>query len=169
MVKLVSIDTLRSLRKPIDPKIHSVPALLLLQTKEYLFGKAVFDYLLLPNRGVLFSGQLRDNKNTKDTKHVIQVSDSDENRSTGDPQAFTLGSISAEYFSSIEDTNSMINDKNYKWDLIDNNAQISTDLPNMPIVSAVSAGVVSVEENDDKKQKLPSLEEIMKRRAQDII
>jgi hypothetical protein len=118
---------------------------------------------------VLFSGQLRDNKNTKDTKHVIQVSDSDENRSTGDPQAFTLGSISAEYFSSIEDTNSMINDKNYKWDLIDNNAQISTDLPNMPIVSAVSAGVVSVEENDDKKQKLPSLEEIMKRRAQDII
>jgi hypothetical protein len=61
-VKTVSIDTLRSMQKPIDPKIHSVPALLLLNTKEYIFGKAVFDYLLLPNRGILFASNCTRNE-----------------------------------------------------------------------------------------------------------
>jgi hypothetical protein len=66
VIKLVSIDTLRYLKKPIDKRIHSVPALYLLDTKKILFGKEVFDYLILQNK-FAFSGQnTRDNKKMKD-------------------------------------------------------------------------------------------------------
>ena len=52
MVKLVCIEALRS---PL-PQIHSVPALVTLPERQLLFGKAVFDYLLLPRSGKLIVG-----------------------------------------------------------------------------------------------------------------
>lgn len=161
IIKTVSIDTLRTLKKPIDPKIHSVPALLLLNTKEYLFGKAVFDYLLLPNRGVLFSTQLTRDKKPKDS--ITNNDNLSQNKAlpSGDPQAFTLGSITAEYFSSIDDSNNMITDKNYNWDLINNDNLIKDDLTTIDIEKP------KTESND--KEKLPTIEEIMKQRANDVL
>lgn len=156
-IKLVSIDVLRSLKKPIDPKIHSVPALMILNTKEYLFGKAVFDYLLLPNRGVLFSGQTtREDKKLKDTKELNNIPSINSKEIPDEPLAFTLGAISSESFSTIDDTNEMINDKNYKWDLITESEQ--TMKPTSEI-----------QQNDGSKKKLPSMEEIIKQRANDIL
>lgn len=158
LIKLVSVDVLRSLKKPIDPKIHSVPALLFLNTKEYLFGKAVFDHLLLPNRGVLFTGQLArdDKKISKDT--TLEINNINK-QDTGEPMAFTLGSISSESFSNIDDeTNGLITDKNYNWDVIDN-SQGETNKIN--IQSDNSSG--------EGKKKLPTMEEIMKQRANDIL
>lgn len=162
MVKTVSIDLLRSLKKPIDPRIHSVPALLLLSTKEYLFGKAVFDYLLLPNRGVLFSGQ-----STRDDKRASRPSEntdekvlnSTNNASPDEPSAFTLGAISAEQFASIDDDNSdnIIFDKNYNWDRIENNGTAIPTVSHVPV------------DSHEGKSKLPSVEEIMKQRASDIL
>ena len=167
MVKLVSIDLLRSLKKPIDPKIHSVPALLLLNggtsNKEYLFGKAVFDYLLLPNRGVLFSGQT-----TRDDKRMARSSDTSGGTPVGavapdEPLAFTLGAISAEQFASIDDgNNEVISDRNYNWDRIDND--------NVSMASTVTGLTSDSRESDEgKKSKLPTMEEIMKKRASDIM
>lgn len=158
LIKLVSVDVLRSLKKPIDPKIHSVPALLFLNTKEYLFGKAVFDHLLLPNRGVLFAGQLArdDKKISKDTSAEIN---NNNKQDIGEPMAFALGSISSESFSNIDDdANGLITDKNYNWDIIDN-SQGETNKIN--IQSDNSSG--------EGKKKLPTMEEIMKQRANDIL
>ena len=159
IIKLVSIDVLRSLQKPIDPKIHSVPALLILKTKEYLFGKAVFDYLLLPNRGVLFSHQTtRDDKKLKDSKEINNtIPNNINNSSLDEPLAFTLGSISSESFSNIDDTNEIINDKNYKWDIITDTEQTMKPIENKS------------NEDVSGKKKLPTMEEIMKQRASDIL
>lgn len=157
MIKLVSIDVLRSLKKPIDPKIHSVPALLLLDTKEYLFGKAVFDHLLLPNRGVLFTGILTrdDKKQGKDIQN--KVIDMNKNVENNEPGAFTLGSITSESYAHIDEEDHIRNDTNYGWDLIDNdnkNNVVSKEIPK------------TKEESSSKK--LPTMEEIMKQRAMDV-
>lgn len=158
MIKLVSIDMLRNLNKPIDKRIHSVPALLILNTKEYLFGKNVFDYLLLPNRGVLFSTQIT-NKGSKDDNAKDNTINSNNQQNPNEPMAFALGSISAEQFSSIDDdNNSLINDKNYNWDLISNDNTINTETT--PKQNT---------EDSDRKKGLPTLEDIMKQRANDMI
>jgi len=164
MIKTVSIDLLRSLNKPIDPAIHSVPALLLLNTKEYLFGKNVFDYLLLPNRGVLFSNQVSSReKGSKDTT-ISDTSTMQQNtqQTPDEPQAFTLGAISAEQFSSIDDINNGIEDKNYSWGMISEESTIiSGDDSNKDTNK-------SYDDNSNKKN-LPTMEEIMKQRASDIM
>jgi hypothetical protein len=161
IIKTISVDLLRSLQKPIDPKIHSVPALLLTKTKEYLFGKAVFDYLLLPNRGILFSNTItRDDKNSKKENIVNNTINTEE------PSAFTLGNILSENFSSIEDddnnTNSVMSDKNYNWEFINNTGEENK------IVTPVDDNK-GKDTNDDKNgKKLPSMEELLKQRASDI-
>lgn len=167
IVKTVSIDTLRSMQKPIDPKIHSVPALLLLNTKEYIFGKAVFDYLLLPNRGILFASN-----STRNEKRITRESDASTiaevvtQNVPDEPIAFTLGSISAEHFSNIDDTDTAINDKNYNWDMIDN--ENNSKLLISPSPSVVASSSVSYTDDPQEKKKLPSMEEIMKQRSMDI-
>lgn len=165
MIKTVSIDLLRSLNKPIDPDIHSVPALMLLNSneKEYLFGKNVFDYLLLPNRGVLFSNQVSSReKGSKD----MQIQDSSISQTKtqdvpDEPQAFTLGAISAEQFSSIDDVNNAIEDKNYNWGVIsdDNSSMINAPDFQNDVNKPLDGG---------SKKNLPTMEEIMKQRASDI-
>jgi len=60
-IKLVCIDTRINILKDI---IKNVPALMFLPTKEVIYGKAVFDYLLLPNRGYLFTS--KSGRNNKD-------------------------------------------------------------------------------------------------------
>jgi hypothetical protein len=196
MIKFVSVDLLRSLQKPIDTKIHSVPALLIVNKKEYLFGKAVFDYLLLPNRGILFSAQntvKKDNKNSE-----ISAQPNAPAQFTGDPQAFSLGSISSEFFSSIDNAEDMISDRNYKWDLITNNNIITGGEGNSlsgvgvtGLIAAVPSGSSSQQtplvsntpslligqqgqeatkmiSESDNNSKLPSLEEIQKRREMGV-
>ena len=51
MVRLYNLDV-----HPRPAQITSVPSMLLMPSKQLLLGKAVFDYLLLPSRGVLVSG-----------------------------------------------------------------------------------------------------------------
>ena len=158
VIKLVSIDTLRYLKKPIDKRIHSVPALYLLDTKKILFGKEVFDYLILQNK-FAFSGQnTRDNKKMKDLPNkncVIQQSPSE-------PRAFALGAISSEHFSSIDDSNNVLADKNYKWDFI-TETDTNTAIDNNQMTNIQS------EESKDESKKLPTMEEIMQRRANEIL
>jgi hypothetical protein len=147
IVKKVSVDALRSLKKPIDPKIHSVPALLLNNTGEYIFGKSVFDYLLLPNRGVLFANNGSVVKN--EPKTVLT-----------EPSAFTLGTIYSENFSSLENEE-QLDDRNYTWESIGNNSekpQIVQNTDNRPIDT----------NKEGTKKDLPSIEELMKQRSNDF-
>lgn len=162
-IKLVSVDTLRNLKKPID-KIHSVPALYLLDSKKYLFGKEVFDYLILKNKFTFSGENTRDNKKMKDMPNNSQLNG--QSQTYDQPQAFTLGAISAEQFSSIGENGSIITDRNYKWDVITND---DTIMPaDIPLVIKDSNGNVEKDSSDSSK-KLPSIEEIMKRRATDIV
>lgn len=150
-IKLVSIDVLRNMNIKIDNRIHSVPALMFFPTKEIIFGKAVFDYLLLPTRGYLYTKQ----SSTKDDIKEKSSFNSPIPLNI-EPMAFTLGSILSDNYSNIDDdsTNSMkiSDDKVYNWASIDND---------------------NVEKNNVKKEtvdkkNLPSLEELQKQRDQDI-
>jgi len=53
MIKLVCIDVLRKKGQQIPSQIKSVPALIKMPNKDIIFGKDVFDYLLLPGSGLL--------------------------------------------------------------------------------------------------------------------
>jgi hypothetical protein len=55
IVKLISVEALRAAGKLIPPAVHSVPAMMLMPSKRWLYGKAVFDHLLMPGRGALVS------------------------------------------------------------------------------------------------------------------
>ena len=166
IIKLVSIDDLRNQNYNIESKIHSVPAFMILPSKELLFGKAVFDHLLLPGRGILCGSQ-----NTRMDKTGIGGSstttggtvendviplantNSDSNTDEG-PLAFTLNTASfSDKFSIIEDETMVLNDKNYNWDLITNDNNISDGIPNM-------------NNNDDTKnnKNIQSMEELIKLR-----
>jgi len=167
MIKLLSVDTLRSLQMPIDHKIKCVPALYLVEGKKFLFGKEVFDYLILKNK-LTFAGETtRDHKKNKDTLNADAA-----NKQVEQPQAFSLGAISAEYFSSIDDADSMISDRNYKWDLLSNLPIEDSDLPVNAIgqVTALKGPAPTTEPKPkDENKKLPTMEEIMKQRASDIL
>ena len=152
-IKTVSIDLLRTLNKPIDPKIQSVPALLLLNTKEYLFGKAVFDYLLLPNRGVLFSGQSsREDKRVE--TNLNNPGDSSQQNSD-EPLSFSLGTIMSDKFSPIDENENSLSNNNYSWDIINESE------------STISQETIDKFSNSDgNKKNLPSMEDILKQRAE---
>lgn len=167
VVKLVSIDTLRSQKRPIDPKIHSVPALMLTTTKEYMFGKAVFDYLLLPNRGVLFTNQLsKATSGGTSNGNASAVNTPVENQGIiGEPSAFSLGSIYSESFSSLENDEQLC-DKNYNWDIIDGgsgSARVSAETQLEQPIDTVN------NDNCSQKKNLPTMEDIMKQRANDLV
>jgi len=164
-IKLVSIDELLAKNINIEDKIHSVPAFMILPSKELLFGKEVFDYLLLPGRGLLYQAQ-----NTRlDNKPITNVEKTDNNINTtnatipvpkteeGEPLPFTLKSFNfSDNFSPIDDCETELKDKNYNWDFISNDKNITDGVKNASITSNSSF--------DEKKDKLPSLEEIQKMR-----
>jgi len=161
-IKLVSIDELLAKNINIEDKIHSVPAFMILPSKELLFGKEVFDHLLLPGRGLLYQAQ-----NTRlENKQPINVENTDNNINTtipvpstevGEPLPFTLKSFNfSDNFSAIDDCETELKDKNYNWDFISNDKNITDGVKNTTITTNTSF--------DEKKDKLPSLEEIQKMR-----
>jgi hypothetical protein len=148
-IKLVCIDTRINILKDI---IKNVPALMFLPTKEVIYGKAVFDYLLLPNRGYLFTS--KSGRNNKDEPSSLSSPvPINEKKIDDEPEAFSLGTIYADNFSSIDDNN-INNNKVYNWDYIDN------DNRNINIEREFKEK--SNENNSGKK--LPSIEELTKER-----
>lgn len=167
-IKLVSIDDLRSKNIDIESKIHSVPAFMILPSKEILFGKAVFDHLLLPGRGILCSTQsTRLDKTASGTSgnesDVLMplANTGSGNGSVGgedEPLAFTLNTASfSDNFSIIENDTQELNDKNYNWDFITNDSNISDGIKN--ISGDASDGTMTKGEKTNN-----SLEELKKLR-----
>jgi hypothetical protein len=154
-IKLVSMDELKKNNINIQMKIHSVPAIMLLPSKELLFGKEVFDHLLLPGRGVLCGVQ-----NTRLDKPSLNIDEDKikpiENQdSEGDPFAFALnGSKFSDKFSTIEDETGDFKDKSYNWDYITNDNNYTDGIGKIP----------DTVNNESRKSNMPTLEEIQKER-----
>ena len=143
IIKLVSIDDLRSKNIDIGSKIHSVPAFMILPSKEILFGKAVFDHLLLPGRGILCSTQsTRLDKSGSgtggsggDSDVLMPLANTGSGNGVGgedEPLAFTLNTASfSDNFSIIENDTQELSDKNYNWEFITNDSNISDGIKNI--------------------------------------
>jgi len=169
IIKLVSVDDLRSKNIKIETKIHSVPAFMILPSKELLFGKAVFDHLLLPGRGILtttqntrmdktgISGAVGGNSSDTAENNIIPLTNTSEN--DDGPLAFTLNATSfSDNFSIIEDETKELNDKNYKWDFITNDNNISDGVKN------INSDDISTSTNIKNEKKNQSIEELQKLR-----
>lgn len=163
-IKLVSIDNIRSNKNmDITKLISNVPSLMFLPSKEIISGKAVFDYLLLPNRGYLFTNIIntRDKEKDKEMKDPITSLNSpipiNNLEKEGEPLAFSLGCISSDKFSDITDDNmasiNINSDKVYRWTTISDNddSNSNNDLLNKKY-------------EEEKKKTLPTLEELQKQR-----
>jgi len=170
IVKKISVDVLRANNYTVPELVHSVPALIpnitdnKFKKEDILYGKQVFDYLLLPNRGALFTqdNNTRLNKEIKDSKQNETFSDNDI-IDNGDPIAFSLGSSMSDAFSSLdEQSDNLLKDKVYKWDLLNNNNNIS--LSNTDIDMNSITPISSTNDID----KLPSLEELLNKRNNEV-
>lgn len=156
-IKLVCIDTKISILKD---KIKSVPALMFLPTKEIIYGKAVFDYLLLPSRGYLFANNnTREKQNTTNNSSMNSPVPLNTENKNDEPSSFSLGSVLADNYSNIDDDNinsmNINKDKLYKWDFVDMNNTNENESMENKYKEFASRG-------DSKK--LPSLEELTKER-----
>ena len=158
-IKLVPIDELKKQNINIEKKIHSVPAFMILPSKELLFGKDVFDYLLLPGRGILTTTQnTRLDKNISDNTAAIDksIKPMENINNENDPSAFALnGSKLSDNFSTLEETggDGICTDKNYNWDFINNDKNISDGISN-----------ININTDDNKKSGMPTVEQLMKER-----
>ena len=185
VIKLVSIDDLRNKNINIESKIHSVPAFMILPSKELLFGKSVFDHLLLPGRGILCSTQsTRLDKAISGENDMIPLANtgngtvgagsiSGGSGSSGgaggtegdssEPMAFTLNTASfSDNFSIIEDESKELNDKNYNWDFITNDNNITDGIKN--IATPISGDDTSGSGGTKSERTSQSIEELKKLR-----
>jgi hypothetical protein len=167
IIKLVSIDELRSKNINIESKIHSVPAFMILPSKEILFGKAVFDHLLLPGRGILCSTQsTRLDKSGVGTggaggeNEMMPLTNTSSDKED-EPLAFTLNTASfSDNFSIIENDSQELNDKNYNWDFITNDSNISDGIKNISDVSGSGGSGESMSKNEKTSQSLEELKKL---------
>ncbi len=153
-IKLVVID---GIINKIKHKITAVPALMFLPSKEIIYGKAVFDYLLLPNRGYLFTN----NKNTREKPEtpvntsIISPIPLNQNTDPDEPLSFSLGAISSDNYSDITDDNinsmNINKDKLYKWESLDN-------------ANANEMPKITITDTEKTQKKLPSIDELQKQR-----
>ena len=121
IVKLACIENIKLSRNKLPAQITHVPALMTFPEKNLLFGKQVFDYLLLPNHGKLMTQQPVDKNNTS-TENMQENPE--------EPMAYSLGGNSGSYsdsFSMIEnfkfDEQDRLSDRSYNWTMI--NEEIS--------------------------------------------
>jgi hypothetical protein len=161
-IKLVVIDTIVN---KISHKITAGPALMFMPSKEIIYGKAVFDYLLLPNRGYLFSNNsTRDKQEQSSITSPIPLNKQDV---PNEPMAFTLGSISSDNFSDITDDNinsmNINEDKLYKWGIINETSDNTTNNTNNTNIN-INANNNTKFENEKSSKQLPSLDELQKLR-----
>jgi hypothetical protein len=183
IVKFVSIDDIRTVNANIINKIPSVPALMIMPSKEILFGKNVFDYLLLPPRGILCKNSIKTDKKSLDTTVLSGISqgtqgmpklnnfEKSSDNNIDEPFSFTLNrsSIYSDNFSSIEDESLINNDRNYKWNLIsEENDDVKSSSINGIKMQEYHTDT-NEEEKSAKKQGLPSIEDLMLQRDKDIM
>jgi hypothetical protein len=181
-IKLVSIDDIRTTNANISSKIPSVPALMMMPSKEIFFGKQAFDILLLPPRGILCKGSnstKAEKKSLDTTSHSgmaetnMPSGESLNDGESGDgPFCFSLNGSSkySDNFSSIEDETAINNNRNYRWNIIsEDNDDVQGSTINKKQNTIANINEIETDEHSAKKQGLPSIEELMLQRDKDIM
>ncbi len=150
-ISTVSIDALRANGKKVPPQIHSVPAMMIMPSKQLIFGKQVFDYLLLPGKGLLTSGMVVQS----------QQQGSAQKQETGEPQAFTMNIVnsSGDNFAFIEEEETN-GHRNYTWTPIDDPSSITQ--------GSVDSGANTLQTGTRIKKEMLDIEEFKARRAEDL-
>ena len=162
-IKFVSIDVLRALGKNI-PQIHSVPALMILPENKLLFGKDVFDYLLLPRTGKLLNmNELKSNQPNQGNQgnsstHPVQKQEP----KSDEPAAFVGSAGFSDSFSMIENDDQVANfgldDRTYSWESLD-----PSDMDKLKVDESSSVSV-----NTRPKKTEFNLDEFRSKRALDL-
>lgn len=142
IIKFVSIDALRLRGKSVPAQVHSVPALYL-PTKQILYGKDVFDYLLLPGTGKLLEQPQKKESEQSGTGVIIS-----------EPASFAFSGSSSysDSFANFDDNDGSggFTDKNYAWS--------SFDVNDMPKEMISDAPVSLQEETRSSKKGLVDLD-----------
>lgn len=138
-VKLISVDYLKSNQIIFDARITHVPAMLLPDFNKIIFGKEVFDHLLLPGKGVLLKPS---NTNTQSTS----VLDSSE------PSG--LNSYISQSYENIDENDNYLTGPVTIWENLDTPTNV------------IQPDIKPVGNTDTEKshKQLPSLAEIQKMR-----
>ena len=147
--KLINVEKLLSKGMKLPADVHVVPALMILPSKKVLVGKPLFDYLLLPNKGFIFT--IEQSKATTDIKTPI----------SDDPIAFGFNQSAGDGFSFIEDGMHNTNDehKQYSWASLHENVAIETPKED---------DYVKEEKQSARKQKMPDISILQSERASDL-
>lgn len=154
LFKLVNVEKILSKGLKLPPEVQCVPTLMIsTPQRRYLFGKQLFDYLLLPNKGILFQ------MNKPTPNETTQASSSS---LTNEPLAFAFGScMSGDMFSFIEENgqqNTNDNHKRYGWSSLQDDGNILT---------AEAIGSLKLEEGRSKSN-LPDVSQLRAEREIDI-
>jgi len=161
IIKSVCIETLLHENKLPD-QVHSVPAMLLVSENKFLYGKQVFDHLLLPGSGTLVQSEQKQNmhnaNNNSSTPNSIAPNNLNNSFDPDEPLGFAI-SINgmSDGFSLIEtnDDDFGNSDRMYNWTPID-------DGPAKEIVS------LDVNQEVRSKKELPSLSDLQEKRSLDL-
>jgi hypothetical protein len=150
--KLINVENYLANGHNIPSQIHSVPALMFRETKKLIFGKQVFDYLLLPSKGFLLNLP----KSGSAPKDATAL---DNNAPTDEPNPFALcaGIGSGDNFSFI-DENVQDTQKGYNW--CDLNSKITIDTP--------QDATNNLEKDEKSKKKMPDIATLRSQRDLDI-
>ena len=151
--KLINVEKLLSKGMRLPSEIRVVPALMLLPSKKILVGKPLFDYLLLPNKGLIFT--LQQNKTNSETNKPSNTP------SNNDPIAFGfINHASGDLFAYIEDGSGDKNDdhKQYNW----------ASLHEKLIIDTPKEDDYVTEDKNARKPKTPDLSILQSERASDI-
>jgi hypothetical protein len=140
IIKLISIDYLKSNQIIFDHRITHVPAMLLPDINKILFGKDVFDHLLLPGKGILL--------NTSNTNPSNPSNPSDPSDPSG------IDSFISQSYENIDETDQYLTGPVTIWEKLDEKTE-KIEINNKPI------GNIDTEKSH---KQLPSLAEIQKMR-----
>ena len=141
IIKLISIDYLKSNQIIFDHRITHVPAMLLPDVNKILFGKDVFDHLLLPGKGVLLNPNI-----TSNTSEITDLSEPSE------PSG--IDSFISQSYENIDDTDNYLTGPVTIWEKLDGKTE-KIETNTKPI------GNIDTEKSH---KQLPSLAEIQKMR-----
>lgn len=148
--KLVNVEKVLSKGLKLPDTVHSVPSLMLMPQRQVFVGKPLFDYLLLPNKGLLFRLNDPQKTPTSDTGGTTsQIS-------SGEPEAFGFLNQSAEIFSFISDESTMDPHFHRGWSSLQEEQ------------TAISIPAESSEKETKSKKNLPDVSALRAERDLDI-
>lgn len=191
LVKLCCVEQLRKTNPRVLNQITAVPALLLIGQnggRELLFGKDVFDYLLLPSRGRLMQPTVEPKS---ETPNGTQPSGSGSvGAAAGEPMGFELssgaGSSGQFAYTYIENENAVYQGRAYGWSSIsdgDGAQMVGNSVAISPIpamsggggggggggaVAAITSGMQGIGLETRTKEELPSMDAILANRDSDV-